>query len=52
MISHILYFYMLQMLYVRASEQKRFLDIRRFTNKKLLLLLSEHMDILPNYYRQ
>ena len=24
---------MLQMLYVRASEQKRFLDIRRFTNK-------------------
>ena len=24
--------YMLQMLYVRASEQKRFLDIRRFIN--------------------
>ena len=32
MINHILYIYMLQMLYVRASEQKRFLDIRRFIN--------------------
>ena len=32
MINHNLYIYMLQMLYVRASEQKRFLDIRRFIN--------------------
>ena len=33
LITHILYIYMLQMLYVRASEQKRFVDIRRFIHK-------------------
>ena len=33
MINHILYVYMLHMLYVGTSEQIRFLDIRHFINK-------------------
>ena len=38
---------MLQMLYLRASEQKRFLDIRRrFTNKKYIIIIELLLWIL------
>ena len=38
-----LYIYMLQMLYVRASEQKRFLNVRRFIKK--IIIISEEEDV-------
>ena len=38
-----LYIYMLQMLYVRASEQNIFLNVRRFIKK--IIIISEEEDV-------